>query len=197
MFKPKNYDNTTTGFVPVDLGGHIAVIKSVNERQNKNGGDMIVVYIDFADEDAQRGYFQTSYNADTRKDKKWPNAATSYINVTDADGNTTTAFKAFITAYEESNGVAVIWKSGFEWGEQFIGKKIGVIYGEEENYYNDELRTVRKIRRFTDKAKAPTAEIPAKRLYKGEMGTHTSVMPAEQTSPMWMDIPDAEESPFR
>lgn len=196
MNKPRNYDNTSVGFTPVNLGGHKAVIKSVVEKQNKNGGEMIVVYIDFAADDEQPHYFSDLYRDDTRKEKKWSNNGTQYINVYDSEGNTTKSFKAFTTAFEDSNGTEVKWVNGDAWAQQFKGKAIGVVYGEEENYYNDELRTVRKIRRFCDVNKAMDAEIPQKRLYKGDMGTSTTFMPNPAGGTDFMDIDDGD-TPFR
>ena len=68
MQKPNNYENTQAGgdFVPVELGGHYAIIKNVSERETKNGDPMIVVSIDFDKKDAQAGYFTEQFKKD------WP-----------------------------------------------------------------------------------------------------------------------------
>lgn len=189
MNKPKNYDNTTLGFVPVELGGHTAIIKNVTERKSSKGQDMIVVSIEFANDDRQPGYFQNLYDSDTRKDKKWPAAGTSYILVNDNDGNTNRVFKQFTTAFEESNGREVIW-GGDAWGKQFTGRRIGVIYRIEENFYNDELREQHKIFRFCDVKKAPTADVPNPKRWKGATTAST------ESSDDWMTPPDADDDTF-
>ena len=50
MRKPNNFDNTKAqgDFTPVELGGHIMVIKDVTEMKSKNGKDMIRISFDFA-----------------------------------------------------------------------------------------------------------------------------------------------------
>ncbi len=173
-----------THITPVELGGHIAKIMKVEEMKSRNGKDMIKVFIDFDQQDNQRGYFSDRYKADTRDDKKWPFNATAYIMAEDSDGNCSRNLKAFNTAYEESNGATIVW--GDSYAAQFNGKKIGVVYGEEEDYYRDELRTSRKIRYFCDASKALDQEVPAKKFYKGDMGTSTTTTSGDN----FMDIPD-------
>lgn len=171
MNKPSNYDDIALHRDPIKLGGHIAVIKKVEETKSKSGKDQVVIYIDFDFQDEQAGYFKQMYLADTRQEKKWPNDGTLYITNNDQaifDRN----IKAFNTAYEDSNGVQTIW--GSSWAAQFAGKKIGVVYGEEESVWRDELRTNRKIRFFCDYHKALDQDIPKKKLYKGIVGTQTT-----------------------
>ena len=45
MLKPNNYDNTQSlgGFTPIELGGHILVIKKIEEVKSKTGKDMIKI----------------------------------------------------------------------------------------------------------------------------------------------------------
>jgi len=175
MNKPNNYDNTSIGFTPVQLGGHIAVIKEVKKMQSKAGKDMLKVSIDFAQNDIQPRYFSELYKNDNRDQKKWPANATHYIMIEDQDGNTNRNFKAFITSYEESNGIACQWTHNDDiWCKQFNNRTIGVIYREEEDFYNDKITVKHKIARFCDQAKALTADVPDKKFYKGEYGTHTT-----------------------
>ena len=81
MKKPNNYENTQAQgeFIPVELGGHKMVIKSVEERMSKTNKPMIVVFFDFAPGDKQAGYFMESFKNDIRPEKKWPNQGTQYI----------------------------------------------------------------------------------------------------------------------
>ena len=73
MQKPNNYDNTQAQgeFVQAAAGGHYAKVLKVEERLNRNGGDMLVVAFDFASNDDQAGYFMDQFKRDDREDKKW------------------------------------------------------------------------------------------------------------------------------
>ena len=170
MNKPKNYDNTkasTGDFTPIELGGHRAIIKNVEESTSKSGKRMVVVYIDFAAEDKQPKYFENQYKEDTREEKKWPFPAIQYILTEDAEGNTSRSFKSFCTAYEDSNGITVKWGGGAAWGQQFKGRRIGAVYGEVDEEYNGEIKTRRRIRWFCDDHKATNQPVPAPKLLKG------------------------------
>lgn len=116
MLKPKNYENTPAAgeTEPVELGGHIMVIKLVEETKSKSGKDMIKVYLDFAEDDRQPGHFENQYDCDGRPGKKWPNQATQYILVNDDNGNCNRSFKAFVTSAESSNeGLIIQWGTAF------------------------------------------------------------------------------------
>lgn len=192
MDKPKNYDITRVGnYERATIGAHIARIMSVEERNSASGRPMIVVYIDFDQEDSQAGLFARAYKDDTRDEKKWPNQATQYILTTDNEGSTNRSFKGFITAYEDSNGVEVKWVKDF--GAQFKGKKVGVMYGDVEEEYNGQIRTRQKIRWFFDTNKIDEQETPPKKLYTGTLTT-TSDAPMD-----WMEVGEAvgDELPFR
>lgn len=197
MQKPNGYDEAKAQgeFTPVELGGHNLVIKQVSERKNKNGGDMIVVLFDFAQNDKQPGYFMEQYKNDTREDKKWPNQATQYINVYDSEGKTTRSFKTFTTCVEHSNsGFTTQWGDNF--CQQFKNKKIGGVFGEQMDYYNGEEKKKRVLRWFVSSDKVADAQVPditetnAYKQYK-QNGAIAS-------SDGFMNIPDGidEELPF-
>lgn len=198
MQKPNGYDEAQAGgFTPVDLGGHYATIKQVVERQSSNGKDMIVVLIDFDSNDKQSGYFADQFNNDTRPEKKWAFNGTKYIMVMDFndDRKTSRTFKTFCTCFEKSNGIEIKWGLA-DWGKQFAGKKIGVVYGEEENEYDGKTSMRRVIKYFCDYEKAPDAKIPAaKYLSASKMNASTS---APATDPNGFMIPEGidEEIPF-
>ena len=166
MQKPNNYENTQAGgdFVPVELGGHYAIIKNVSERETKNGDPMIVVSIDFDKKDAQAGYFTEQFKKDVRPDKKYPNQAVNYIT-TEYGGACTKNFKSFMKAYADSNGIT---EDKIKWGADFAGqfknKKIGVVFGNVEEEYNGEVKMRRKIRWFCNYAKAGEQPIPNEKL---------------------------------
>ena len=138
MKKPDGYDEAQASgeFTPVELGGHYAVVKQVSETQSSTGKDMIVVLFDFMDPDKQSGYFQKIFNDDTRDPRKWPFNGSRYILVADYNDpkKTSRNFKTFCTCIEKSNDYTIQW-GGKNWAQQFKGKKIGVVYGEEEHEY--------------------------------------------------------------
>lgn len=196
MNKPNNYDEVQASgeFVPVNLGGHKMVIKQVSEKKNSNGGDMIVVLFDFDASDAQAGYFMNQFNNDTRQDKKYPNKATQYINVNDSDGKTSRSFKTFTTCVENSNtGFETKWGIA-DWGKQFVGKKIGGVFGEQMDFYNGEEKKKRVLRWFTSYDKALDADIPAISESKAYKERPTNTVCADG----FINIPDGidEELPF-
>lgn len=192
MQKPNGYDETQAsgGFEPINLGGHFAVIKRVQETTSRNGRPMLQVAIDFDQRDEQTAYFAQMFQSDNREDKKWPFQATQYILTEDNDGKCSRSFKSFITSVEESNKAQCPWDSTFEaW---FKNKKVGVVFGEVEDEYNGEIKTRRRIRFFCAYDKANTVAVPAKKLYKG------AAVPARTADDDFMKIPDGadEEIPF-
>lgn len=198
MQKPNGYDEAKAGgdFTPVELGGHYLVIKQVSERMNKNNQPMIVVLFDFAQNDAQAGYFMTQFKDDIRTDKKWPNQATQYINVYDSDGKTSRSFKTFTTCVEHSNtGFTTQWGDNF--CQQFKDKKIGGVFGEQMDFYNGEEKKKRVLRWFVSSDKVSDSQVPdinetqAYKNYKANAGV------VSQTGD-FMNIPDGidEELPF-
>ena len=195
MQKPNNYDNTTAGgdYTPIELGGHTAVIKRVQESTNKNGKPMIIVAIDFDKQDVQPAYFTKQFEADTRDEKKWPYQGMQWITAEDNDGNCSRSFKSFISSVEKSNGSQCIWGDGFEgW---FKNKKIGVVYGENEEEYDGEVKTRRKIRYFCQYDKAKSAAVPDKKFLQTEKKPAQSTQAAMNK---WVSVPDGadEEIPF-
>lgn len=194
MNKPNGYDQTKASreFTPIVLGGHRAIIKQVEETKSRSGKNMVVVYIDFASEDAQPRYFEDQYRSDTRDPKKWPFQAVQYIVTEDSEGNTSRSFKSFCTSFENSNGVQIKWgNSG--WCDQFKNRRIGVVFGEVEEEYNGEIKTRRRIRWFCDDGKASDADIPAKKFASG-----SSYSAPTNSGDEWMSTDfSGEELPFR
>lgn len=193
MNKPNEFDNTQAGgdFIPVNLGGHYAVIKNVTERETKNGDPMVVVSIDFDKKDEQVGYFTDMFKRDVRPDKKYPNQATNYIT-TEYGGKCTRGFKAFIKSFADSNGLT---EDKIKWGEdfaaQFKNKKIGVVFGNVEETYNGETKMRRKIRWFCDYNKVQYQAVPPDKLEKT-----TTPKASTETDDGFMKVEDDEEIPF-
>jgi len=192
MQKPNGYDETQAsgGFTPINLGGHTAIVKRVQETTSKNGRPMLQVAIDFDKKDEQPEYFKEMFEADTRgKDKKWPYQGTQYILTEDQDGKCSRSFKGFVSSVEESNDDSCQWGSGFE--NWFKNKKVGVVFGEVEEEYQGEIKTRRRIRYFCSYDKAKNAAIPAKKLFRGAIAS----APVDDG---FMAIPEVaeEEIPF-
>lgn len=159
MNKPNNYDVTPDGnFEPIELGGHIIVIKRVKEAMSRSNRPMLVVAFDFAPNDTQPGYFTKSFEADIRPDKKWPHAGTSWILIEGNDGNCTKNFKSFISCFEKSNNCVAVWGDNF--AAQFTNKVIGGVYGEVESSYNGKTSIRHELRWFCEAEKAKTAAVP-------------------------------------
>lgn len=194
MQKPNGYDDTQAsgGFEAVNLGGHFAIIKRVQETTSKNGRPMLQVAIDFDSQDEQTAYFTQMFQNDNRSDKKWPFQGTQYILTEDNEGKCSRSFKGFITSVEESNNSQCQWGSGFEaW---FKNKKVGVVFGEVEEEYNGEIKTRRRIRYFCSYDKANGVPVPAKKMYRPAAGA-ISPKPLDDG---FINVPEVqeEEIPF-
>ena len=196
MNKPNGYDETkaTGEFIPVELGGHHATIKQVSEKTSSTGKPMIVILFDFDQTDKQPDYFSKQFAGDDRADKKWPFSGSKYILVNDYQDATKTSknFKTFCTCVEKSNGFQISW-GGSNWGAQFKGKRIGVVYGEEEQEYDGKTSMRRVPKWFCEYQNAESSQIPRPKYLK-KAGT------AIQTdSQGFMALPNAveeEEIPF-
>ena len=163
MQKPHGYDEVTPGgeFEAATVGGHYAEIKQVSEFTAKNGKEMIAIVLDFVQPDKQAGLYTRQFQNDARTDRKWPYPGTMRIFVQDYNDPSKVSkdFKSFCTYVEKSNpGFVVGW--GDNWGNQFRGKKIGVVYGEIEDIYNGESRMYVNPRWFCQWDKVADASIP-------------------------------------
>lgn len=175
MQKPEGYDDVQVGgFTPVNLGGHYCVIKQVAEKKSSTGKDMIVVLFDFCKPDTQENYFMNLFTNDVREDKKWPFAGSKYIMVNDYQepSKTSRQFKAFCTCIEKSNGYDIQW-GGNNWAAQFKGKKIGAVYGAEENEYDGKITMRHNPRYFCNVDAVKDAKIPEAKLLKNVTGVVT------------------------
>lgn len=200
MVKPNGYDNAKVQgeFTPVELGGHYLVIKGVEEMKSKNGKPMLKVYIDFAQNDKQSGYFFEQFKNDIQPNKKWPNQATQYILAEDDKGQCTSQIKTFCTCVEHSNERFSCWMPNGEFDFANIkNKKLGGVFGEQMDFYDGKEKKKRVLRWFCSSDKVTDAQIPdmsetaAYKAYKEKGG-----MPASPDG--FMNIPDGidEELPF-
>lgn len=137
MLKPNNYDNTQSfgDFTTLELGGHVCVIKKVEEITSKTGKEMIKISLDTDRSDSQPNFYMDRWNNDTRDSKRW--GCVVYQLVYDAKGNTSKGFKTFIEMVAKSNqgfNVDAIWGDNF--ANFFTNKLVGGVFGREE-YYNN------------------------------------------------------------
>jgi len=167
MIKPNGYDEASTQgeFEQIEVGGHHLVIKQVSEKVNKNGGNMIVVSFDFANNDKQPHYFMDAFKADIRPDKKWPRRGTAYINVLDKDGKTTRNYKTFCTCYEESNNSKINWiEDSTAWCAQFKNKIIGGNFGIVHSVYEGKEIAPVDLRWFVTDSKVGEVKPPKEKM---------------------------------
>ena len=195
MQKPNNYENTPASgeFTPIELGGHILVIKQVEEMTSQKGKPMIKIYFDTADSDRQPHYFADQFRNDIRPDKKWPHNGTCYIMTEDGDGNCSRQFKTFTTSVERSNnGFSVAWGDSF--CKCLKNKLVGGVFGIEENEYAGKRTKPHKLRWFRSVDGVLEADIPEPKLLPERQQTPNPITDSEG----FMNIPDGldEELPF-
>ena len=199
MNKPSGYDEARAvgDYTPPALGGHYCIIKGVREQKTKNGKDMIVVAWDFCSPDEQAGYFTNEFNNDTRESKKWPFTGTKYIMVNDYQDpkKTSRQFKTFCSFYEKSNRCEVQWDIP-NWDAQFKNKKIGVVYGQEENEWDGKTRMRNTPFFFCEFDKAKEAKLPEPKYLQGSAPAPAPAPSSSGTD--WMTVPEGtdEEIPF-
>lgn len=212
MLKTPGYDEAQSGIQQkeeITSGGHHLIIKQVNETQSKNGKPMVVVLVDFAQNDKQAGLFMNEFKADERQDKKWPNRGTQYIMTQDwQDPNKTSRnFKSFCTCFEKSNNCQIKWiEDPAAWASQFKNKRIGGVFGVVHDVYNGREFTKTELRWFIEDSKAESAKIPAeKQLSDSQMLQVTTQQngsanqqPQQTGAEGFVDIPEGidEELPF-
>ena len=165
--KPKAYDeiNINEEFEKLELGGHKGIIIKAEEYTSDfSGKKSLKVYVDTASDDKQPEYFKKQYENDTRIDRKYPNGAIKYVPLGEEE-NQIKMLKSFITAYENSNGCQFDWDK--DW-EQLKGKKIGIIFGQEEYISQDgTTKLATKLNQFRSIDKVDNVKIPKVKLLDG------------------------------
>lgn len=165
--KPKAYDeiNINEEFEKLELGGHKGIIIKAEEYTSDfSGKKSLKVYVDTASDDKQPEYFKKQYENDTRIDRKYPNGAIKYVPLGEEE-NQIKMLKSFITAYENSNGCQFDW--GKDW-EQLKGKKIGLVFGQEEYTSQDgTTKLATKLNQFRSIDKVDNAKIPKIKMLDG------------------------------
>ena len=166
--KPSNYDNVEVmefDYTPIELGGHKGIIMKAEEYTSpQSGKTSLRVSVDTSKDDKKPEYFTEQYKNDTRIDRKWSNSAIKYVPLGEEE-NQIKMLKAFITAYENSNGCQFDWNKNWE---QLTGKKIGLVFGPEEYQKQDgNIGLAHKLRDFRSINKVDNVKIPKVKLLDG------------------------------
>ena len=143
---------------PISLGGDKVIIMKAEEYTSDfSGKKSLKVYVDTASDDKQPEYFKKQYENDTRIDRKYPNGAIKYVPLGEEESQVK-MLKSFITAYENSNGCQFDWNK--DW-EQLTGKKIGIVFGQEEYTSQDgTTKLATKLNQFRSIDKVDNVKIP-------------------------------------
>ena len=165
--KPKKYDeiNIIEEYEKISLGGHKGIIMKAEEYTSpQSGKTSLRVSVDTAKDDKQPEYFAEQYKNDIRIDRKWSNSAIKYVSLGEEETQVR-QLKAFITAYENSNNCQFDWNK--DW-EQLTGKKIGLVFGQEEYISQDgTTKLATKLNQFRSIDKVDNAQIPKVKLLDG------------------------------
>ena len=174
--KPKMYDeiNINEEFEKLELGGHKGIIIKAEEYTSpQSGKTSLKVYVDTAKDDKQPEYFKKQYENDTRIDRKYPSGAIKYVSLGDEETQVR-QLKAFITAYENSNNCQFDWNK--DW-EQLKGKKIGIVFGQEEYISQDgTTKLATKLREFRSIDKVDNIKIPKVKMLDGSYVSYDDYM---------------------
>ena len=133
MQMPRNYEQTAVygDYESLEVGGHLCVIRKVEEATSKRGNNMLNIYLDTAPDDKQPGFYAKRYKEDSRpaEEKRW--GCIVYQLTEDVDGFCSRGFKSFVTAVEESNP-----RFRVEWGDRFCecfkGMRVGGVFRREQ-----------------------------------------------------------------
>ena len=191
MKRPNNWENTQAygDFEPLELGGHICKIMSVEEMTSRTGKEMIKISLDIA-EGEQAGYYAEQYRNDNRNPKKW--GCIVYQLLEDNNGNTNRGFKTFVNAVEKSNpgfNLDTIWDNNF--CNYFKNKLIGGVFGREQ-YENSKgkLNWLTKCVQFRDiETIRKGVPIPEDKYLEG-------TKPATSSNNDFADMPLDDDLPF-
>lgn len=183
MRKIDGFENVqeATSFKRLPVDAYVCKIMNVNDvpMDAKTGkGDYLKVFFDIA-EGEHKGYFKKQYDADTRADKKWPNAGSFIRSYKDS---ALPMFKGFTNALEKSN-------KGYTWDydeKKLKGKTIVLVIGDEE-YLNQkgEKRTRNYVAsvRSLEAYKAGDFTLPALKVLDESKSATTSSTPADFDDP--------------
>ena len=186
--KPKAYDEISINeeFEKLELGGHKGIIIKAEEYTSDfSGKKSLKVYVDTASDDKQPEYFKKQYENDTRIDRKYPNGAIKYVPLGEEE-NQVKMLKSFITAYENSNNCQFDWNK--DW-EQLTGKKIGIVFGQEEYISQDgTTKLATKLNQFRSIDKVDNVKIPKVKLLDGTYVEYENYAKKEENNDPFKDF---------
>lgn len=143
---PSNYKNVTSGsnysYQKMKPGGHKCKVLTMSTRASSNGNKMIEITFDTTMDDTQPNFYVNS-------DYKGKYSCVVDDRVLDRNGNPygLTNLKRLMTSFEDSNEGFKIVDDNYGvndpiFCQQFIGKKIGFIMGEEEYEKDGSIKTM-------------------------------------------------------
>lgn len=146
MRKPDNYDNMQAfgEFTPIELGGHILIIKKINVLKDDMGEDkQVEILFDTHGTDKQPNYFAEQYKNDTRQPKIWGGTKREWILT--GGGKDNPFFINFCKSAEKSNNFKIDWNN-FE--SCLVNKLVGGVFGKEQYLKDGQVKTVTKCVQF-------------------------------------------------
>lgn len=181
---PKDYENININYEPAAEGPHLCSLMKVEEMKSQSGLQMLLLYFDFDENDAQAGFYLRKYQADQKspnREAKW--RGVMYMVVDQGTNYGPANLKRLVTAVEDSN-------PGFrvQWGENFCsclaGKKVGIVFRIEEYIQTDgQLGASAKPFRLCDYNNAMEQPIPKRKcLPENEKPQKAPEPPFEQMS---------------
>ena len=190
--KPSNWDAVEVmefDHTKIELGGHKGIIMKAEEYTSpQSSKTSLKVSVDTSKDDKQPEYFAEQYKNDNRSDKRWSNLAIKYISLGEEE-NQVKMLKSFITAYENSNNCQFDWNK--DW-EQLKGKKIGIVFGQEEYISQDgTTKLATKLREFRSIDKIDNIKIPKVKLLDGSYVSYDDYM--ERKEDKFADFKDCVE----
>ena len=186
MNKPEGYDDIKVNFETrerLSLGGHRCIVMKVIEKKSSTGKEQLEIHLDTAPDDAQPMYFSNQFMSNGSG--TWP--CRVWITGYETSDFGKSQLKKFHTAIEDSNANFFI-----QWGPTYVdslkGKRVGVVFGQEENEWNGRISTLTKPRYFRGILDVEKAEIPKKKTIRPETPEQPNV-----TSEGFMQVQDGLE----
>lgn len=166
MKKPNNYDNMQAfgEFTPIELGGHILIIKKINVIKDEHGQDkQVEIMFDTHGTDKQANYFTEQYKNDTRQPKIWGGTRREWLLT--SSGKDNPFFINFCKSAEKSNNFKIDWDK-FE--SSLTNKLVGGVFGREQYLKDGQVKTAIKCVGFRSvEAIKAGVEIPKDKLVGG------------------------------
>ena len=181
--RPKNWDNVQTfsDRPKLPVGAYVCKVKQA-VVQSTDYGDQLCVLFDIVDGE-YAGYYESDFTSRQQQDKKWKGILRQFLPKDDGserDEWTKSSFKGLTTAFENSN-------RGYQWDwdeKSLVGKKVGIIYRNEEWEY--EGRTGWTARPFRATSVDNVADgdftIPKDKPLKNRLSDNYNAVPAAQSA---------------